>query len=82
MSKRIVLARTRATSPKVTTEPSLSERMHEQASEFGTEFVKDDVVSVDFSGDLKFVNGKNGIKPLSSCDKTSYIKFILKKYFI
>ena len=28
------------------TGPSLSERMHEQASEFGTEFVKDDVVSV------------------------------------
>ncbi|MBB6445578.1 thioredoxin-disulfide reductase [Bacillus benzoevorans] len=41
------------------TGPSLTERMHEQASEFGTEFVKDDIVSVDFSGDIKVLNGKN-----------------------
>jgi len=41
------------------TGPALSERMHEQAKEFGTEFVKDDIVSVDFSGDIKFVTGKN-----------------------
>jgi thioredoxin reductase (NADPH) len=41
------------------TGPSISERMHEQASEYGTEFAKDEVVSVDLSGDLKFVNGKN-----------------------
>ena len=41
------------------TGPALSERMHQQAEEFGTEFVKDDIVSVDFSGDIKFVKGKN-----------------------
>jgi thioredoxin reductase (NADPH) len=41
------------------TGPALSERMHEQAKEFGTEFVKDDVVSVDFSGDIKIVKGKS-----------------------
>lgn len=41
------------------TGPALSKRMHEQAEEFGTEFVKDDIVSIDFSGDLKVVKGKN-----------------------
>ncbi|WP_338471392.1 thioredoxin-disulfide reductase [Niallia sp. XMNu-256] len=41
------------------TGPALSKRMHEQAEEFGTEFVKDEVVSVDFSGDIKFINGKD-----------------------
>jgi thioredoxin reductase (NADPH) len=41
------------------TGPSISERMHEQASEYGTEFAKDEVVSVDLSGDIKFVNCKN-----------------------
>jgi thioredoxin reductase (NADPH) len=42
------------------TGPALSERMYEQAKEFGTEFVKDEVVSVDFSGDIKVVKGRNG----------------------
>jgi len=41
------------------TGPALSERMHEQAKEFGTEFVKDDIVSVDFTGNIKVVKGKN-----------------------
>lgn len=42
------------------TGPALSDRMKEQAEEFGTSFVKDDVVSVDFSQDIKVVKGKNG----------------------
>ena len=33
--------------------------MNQQAEEFGTEFVKDEIVSVDFSGDIKVVKGKN-----------------------
>jgi thioredoxin reductase (NADPH) len=41
------------------TGPALSERMHEQAKEFGTEFVKDDIVSVDFTGEIKVVKGKS-----------------------
>lgn len=41
------------------TGPALSDRMKEQAEEFGTKFVKDDIVSVDFSQDIKIVKGKN-----------------------
>lgn len=38
------------------TGPALTERMKKQAEEFGTKFVKDEVQSVDFSGDIKVVN--------------------------
>ncbi len=41
------------------TGPALSERMKKQAEEFGTEFVKDEVLNVDFSGDIKVVTCKN-----------------------
>lgn len=41
------------------TGPSLTERMRQQAEEFGTKFVKDEVVGVDFTGDIKVVKGKN-----------------------
>lgn len=41
------------------TGPALTERMKKQAEEFGTEFVKDEVVSVDFSQDIKIIKGKN-----------------------
>lgn len=40
------------------TGPSLSERMKRQAEGFGTKFVKDSVVSVDFTQDIKVVKGK------------------------
>lgn len=42
------------------TGPSLSERMRQQAEGFGTEFVKDQVVDVDFSKDVKVIKGRNG----------------------
>lgn len=42
------------------TGPALSERMKEQATEFGTKFVKDDIVDVDFTQDIKVLRGKNG----------------------
>lgn len=42
------------------TGPALTERMKKQAEEFGTEFIKDDVISVDFTGDIKKVLGKSG----------------------
>jgi thioredoxin reductase (NADPH) len=38
---------------------ALTERMKKQAEEFGTQFLKDDIVSVDFSGDVKIIKGKN-----------------------
>ncbi|KRQ88021.1 Thioredoxin reductase [Caloramator mitchellensis] len=40
------------------TGPALSERMKHQAEEFGTSFVYDEVVDVDFSGDIKVVKCK------------------------
>lgn len=40
------------------TGPSLSERMREQAEEFGTKFVKDEVIGLDISGDIKVVKCK------------------------
>lgn len=42
------------------TGPSLSERMREQAEEFGTKFVKDEVIGLDVTGDIKTVKCKNG----------------------
>lgn len=42
------------------TGPSLSERMREQAEEFGTKFVKDEVIGLDLTGDIKIVKCKNG----------------------
>lgn len=42
------------------TGPALTERMKKQAEEFGTEFLKDEVVSVDFTQDIKVVKCKNG----------------------
>ncbi|MCX7884896.1 MAG: thioredoxin-disulfide reductase [Caloramator sp.] len=42
------------------TGPALTERMKKQAEEFGTEFIKDEVVSVDFTSDIKKVLCKNG----------------------
>lgn len=42
------------------TGPSLSERMREQAEEFGTKFVKDEVLGFDVSGDIKTVKCING----------------------
>lgn len=42
------------------TGPALSERMREQAEEFGTKFVKDEIVDVDFTQDIKVIKGKNG----------------------
>lgn len=40
------------------TGPSLSERMREQAEEFGTKFVKDEVIGLDVTGDIKIVKCK------------------------
>jgi thioredoxin reductase (NADPH) len=40
------------------TGPSLIERMRKQAEEFGTKFVKDQIVEVDFSGKIKKVIGE------------------------
>lgn len=37
---------------------SLSERMKNQAESFGTKFIKDEVVDVDFSGDIKVIKGR------------------------
>lgn len=37
------------------TGPSLSERMREQAEEFGTKFAKDEVLGLDVTGDIKIV---------------------------
>lgn len=37
---------------------SLSERMKKQAEGFGAKFVKDAVIDVDFSGDIKVIKGK------------------------
>lgn len=42
------------------TGPSISERMRKQAEEFGTKFVRDEVVGLDVSGDIKVVKGKAG----------------------
>jgi thioredoxin-disulfide reductase len=42
------------------TGPSLSERMREQAAEFGAKFAKDDVIGLDLTGDIKTVKCKNG----------------------
>ncbi|SEF50325.1 thioredoxin reductase (NADPH) [Caloramator fervidus] len=42
------------------TGPALTERMRKQAEEFGTKFVYDEVVDVDFSKDIKVVKGKEG----------------------
>lgn len=42
------------------TGPALSQRMKHQAEEFGTKFIKDTVVSVDFTQDIKSIKGKNG----------------------
>ncbi len=39
----------------------LSERMRKQAEEFGTEFVKDEIVDVDLNGDIKIVKSKKEI---------------------
>ena len=41
------------------TGPSLSERMREQAEEFGTKFVKDVVIGLDVTGDIKIVKCKS-----------------------
>jgi thioredoxin reductase (NADPH) len=40
------------------TGPSLIERMRKQAEEFGTKFAKDEIVEVDFSGDIKKIIGQ------------------------
>ncbi|CDF58672.1 thioredoxin-disulfide reductase [Thermobrachium celere] len=40
------------------TGPALTERMKKQAEEFGTTFVKDEIVDVDFTGDIKIVKGR------------------------
>lgn len=40
------------------TGPSLSERMKEQAEEFGTKFVKDELIGLDVTGDIKVVKCK------------------------
>ncbi len=37
---------------------ALSERMKKQAEDFGCKFVKDAVIDVDFSGDIKVIKGK------------------------
>lgn len=42
------------------TGPSLSERMKEQAEEFGTKFVKDEVLDFDITGETKIVKCRNG----------------------
>lgn len=42
------------------TGPSLIARMVEQCDEFGAERIKDGIVSVDFSGDLKILNTESG----------------------
>jgi thioredoxin reductase (NADPH) len=41
------------------TGPSISARMKEQAEEFGTRFVKDDVIGLDVTGDIKIVKCRN-----------------------
>lgn len=40
------------------TGPALVERMRRQAEEFGTTFAKDEIVEVDFSGDIKTLKGR------------------------
>jgi thioredoxin reductase (NADPH) len=40
------------------TGPSLIERMRKQAEEFGTKFAKDEIVEVDFSGEIKKIIGQ------------------------
>lgn len=42
------------------TGPSLSERMREQAEEFGTKFVRDEVLGLDVTGNIKIVKCKGG----------------------
>jgi len=42
------------------TGPSISERMREQAEEFGTKFLKDDVIGLDVTDDVKTVKCKTG----------------------
>lgn len=42
------------------TGPLLSERMKEQAEGFGTRFVKDEVLGMDVTGDIKIVKCRNG----------------------
>lgn len=42
------------------TGPSLSERMREQAEEFGAKFLKDEVLGLDVTGDIKIIKCKNG----------------------
>lgn len=41
------------------TGPALSERMKEQAAEFGCKFEKDEVIGLDLTGDIKVVKCKN-----------------------
>jgi thioredoxin reductase (NADPH) len=41
------------------TGPALIERMKEQAEEFGTKFVKDEIVGLDVTGDIKIVKCRN-----------------------
>ena len=40
------------------TGPALTERMKKQAEEFGTTFAKDEIIDVDFTGDIKIVKGR------------------------
>lgn len=42
------------------TGPSLSERMRQQAKDFGAEFLKDEVTGIDADDDIKIVKCKNG----------------------
>lgn len=40
------------------TGPALSERMKKQAEEFGTTFAKDEILDVDFTGEIKIIKGR------------------------
>lgn len=40
------------------TGPALSERMKKQAEEFGTTFAKDEILDVDFTGEIKVIKGR------------------------
>lgn len=47
-------------SERNSTGPSIIERMREQAEEFGTKFLKDEVIGLDVSGDIKVVKCTGG----------------------
>ena len=42
------------------TGPILVERMRQQAEDFGTKFIKDEILEMDFTGNTKVIKGKQG----------------------